>query len=182
MSNLRLHLEYHVKQAGIAGAIGALVLAFVPGYYWTVIRPLQAEADSLTVRYESARILKASGQRAVDALETREARIRAFHGFFPIREEVPGWMSKIYAAADAEKLPLTRGEYRRVASADGESPVPLRISLPVKGKYDQIRRFLTAALADVPMLALEEVLFQRQNATDVEVEAEIRLILYVAEP
>lgn len=181
MSNLRLQLEYHVKQAGVVGAIGALLLAFVPGYYWSVIRPLQAEADSLAVQYESVRTLKASGQRTAEAPETREARIRAFHGFFPTREEVPGWMSKIYAAADAEKLPLSRGEYRRVASAEGESPVPLRISLPIKGKYDQVRRFLTTALADVPMLALEEVLFQRQNATDAEVDAEVHFILFVAE-
>ena len=51
--------------------------------------------------------------------------------------------------------------------------------LPVKGEYRQIRRFLAALPAEIPIIALEDVQFSRQNVGDSTVEARIRMALYL---
>lgn len=180
MSALHLRLDHFARRAGVAGAIGAMLIAVVTGYYWSVVRPLQLEAEHLAIAQTASKGIQNAGDAQARQVASREERIRAFHGFFPRRNEVPGWIAKIYAAADAEKLTLAHGEYRRAAIKD-EAPSQLRITLPLKGSYAQIRRFLTRALAEVPILALDEVSFQRQAAGDVQIEALVRFTLFVRE-
>lgn len=179
MTGATLRLDRISRRLGIAGAIGAMALAFAPGYYWTTVRPLMLEAETLAAKQAAAAQRHSPEAVASDPATSREEKLRAFHGFFPPQKAAPGWISKIFEAADTEKLTLERGDYRRTTVQAGESPAPLRIVLPVKGSYAQIRRFVTAALAEVPTLALEEIAFQRQSARDPRIEAEVRFVLYL---
>lgn len=174
MSPLRATLEYHVRRAGIAGAVGLFILTLLPGFYWMTIKPMHEETARLATRIEAA------GKRPQDADAaplSRNERIRAFVEFFPARRDVPNWIHQIHKVADKEGIVLERGDYRR-PTGDGPLPIPVKITLPVKGTYAQIRRFITAALAEVPTLALDEVSFQRQSARDPRIEAQIRFSLY----
>lgn len=180
MSGLRYRLHYLARRTGVLGAAGAMLIAFVPGYYWSVVRPLQ-----LDVAFVTAELAVAKERGIVDGTRTtkmtsREDRIRAFHRFFPMRKEVPGWIAKIYAAADAERLLLPRGEYRW-APIKGDAPPELRITLPLRGNYAQIRRFIARVLSEVPVLSLDAVSFQRQAAGDAQLEAQASFTLFVRE-
>jgi Tfp pilus assembly protein PilO len=177
MSPLRANLEYHARRAGIAGAVGVFVLTLLPGFYWMTLKPMHEEATRLAARVEAAS--KISPQ-ADDAPRSRNERIRAFVEFFPARKDVPYWIGQIHAVAEKENLTLERGDYRR-PTGDGPLPTPVRITLPVKGSYAQIRRFITATLAEVPTLALDEISFQRQGARDTKIEAQIRFTLYAGD-
>ena len=53
------------------------------------------------------------------------------------------------------------------------------MTLPLKGEYPQIRRFLAALPAELPIVALENVQFERQKVADPNVEARIRLVLFL---
>jgi len=57
--------------------------------------------------------------------------------------------------------------------------VRFQITLPVKGEYLKIRKFLAALPTVLPIVALENVQFQRQKIADPVVEAKIRLVLYL---
>ncbi|WP_310451864.1 hypothetical protein [Sulfuritalea sp.] len=177
MSPLRATLEYHACRAGIAGAAGLFILTLLPGFYWMTIKPVHEEAARLAARIETA---GNRSQDSGDAPRSRNERIRAFVEFFPERKHVPHWIQQIHTVADKEGIVLERGDYRR-PTGDGPLPVPVKITLPVKGSYAQIRRFITAALADVPTLALDEVSFQRQSARDPKIEAQIRFTLYAGD-
>jgi hypothetical protein len=53
-----------------------------------------------------------------------------------------------------------------------------RVDLPVEGHYLQIRKFLSVMAAEMPMMALENVQFERKDIATAAVQARIRLILY----
>jgi len=57
--------------------------------------------------------------------------------------------------------------------------VRYQMTLPVKGEYPQIRKFLTDLPGALPAVALENVQFERQKIADPNVEAKIRLVLYM---
>ena len=177
MNPLRAKLEFLTRRAGVAGAIGLFILTLLPGVYWMSIRPVYEEIVLTEARIESAGN-KAPG--AEEAPRSRNERIRAFVEFFPERKGVPYWIQQIHAVADQEHIILERGDYRR-PTTEGPLPTPLKITLPVKGSYTQIRRFVTATLAEVPTLALDEISFQRQSARDSKIEAQIRFTLYTGD-
>lgn len=177
MSPLRANLEYHARRAGIAGALGLFVLTLLPGLYWMTIKPLHDETARLAARIEN---LSRTVSEPENLPRSRNDRIRDFVEFFPERKHVPQWIHMIHAAADKHGLVLERGDYRR-ATAEGPTPTPVRITLPVKGSYTQIRAFITTALAEVPTLALDEIAFQRQSARDAKIEAQLRFTLYVGD-
>ena len=52
----------------------------------------------------------------------------------------------------------------------------------MKGTYAQIRRFLAAALNDIPVASLDRVAFERKRAADLQVEASIRFTLFIDQP
>jgi hypothetical protein len=51
----------------------------------------------------------------------------------------------------------------------------------VRGEYRQIRHFLTATGAALPIVSLEQVQFERQKVGDPLIDARIRLVLYLGQ-
>ena len=71
----------------------------------------------------------------------------------------------MFAAARASSL-LSRGEYAVVTDRQ-TGLVLLRMTLPVRGGYTQIREFVAASsLRAVPALALDELTFERPNISE----------------
>ncbi|NNU42339.1 hypothetical protein [Ramlibacter montanisoli] len=84
----------------------------------------------------------------------------------------------MFAAARDSGLQLSRGEYAVVTDRQ-TGLVQYRITLPVRGAYTQVRAFVAAALKAVPALALDELTFERRSISETQVEARIRLTLYL---
>jgi hypothetical protein len=53
------------------------------------------------------------------------------------------------------------------------------MSLPLSGEYPKIRRFLSDLRAEIPIVSLEEVEFERQKVGDQKVEAKVRLVIFL---
>lgn len=104
----------------------------------------------------------------------------AFYRFFPKLNTVSDWIAKLYDAAVQQNLILDTGEYQLVPARDGQL-IRYDITLPVKGSYLQIRKFVAQALEDVPSLALGGITFNRQKIDDAFVDAQIRFTLYLGE-
>jgi hypothetical protein len=49
----------------------------------------------------------------------------------------------------------------------------------VRGGYAQIREFVAASLKAVPALALDELAFERPKISETQVQARVRLTLYL---
>jgi hypothetical protein len=59
--------------------------------------------------------------------------------------------------------------------------VRFKITLPVQGKYKQIRRYLSSLGSEIPNMALENVQFERKDVLDTNVQVKIKLLLYMVQ-
>ena len=54
--------------------------------------------------------------------------------------------------------------------------------MPLAGSYTQMREFLKRALAEIPVLSLDQISLKRENRRDGTVQAELRLTLHMVKP
>lgn len=107
----------------------------------------------------------------------QDAKIAAFYRYFDRREAAEDWLARLYGMATAAGLELRAGEYRL---AEGRQRLErYQLALPVTGSYPQVRGFLEAALAEIPVLSVDQVSF-RKASTDARVEADLVLTLHLA--
>lgn len=160
---------------------GAWMLAFAlfacSIYYALQVRPLEVEVEGVRQQALALSRLPDSGTSDSDDPATRLA---AFHAAFPHAGDLPDAMQTLYDNAQAEGLVLERGEYRMVQER-GERYMRYEVSLPVKGTYPQLRRFLAKAVAALPTLAVDEVQFSRAQIADALVDCRLSLSLYLLE-
>ncbi len=164
------------RRLGWPGVVGVGLLAFCAAFYVSTLEPGRARLAEL--RTEAAR---QGRQRPPTVSEdpgyAREA-LGAFYAFFPPSNQLSEQIGLIYRAAERQALPLERGEYRAVKDSAGQL-TRYQISLPLKGSYAQVRKFVAAVLVDVPALSLDSIQFERQRAGDAAVEARVKLVLYL---
>lgn len=80
--------------------------------------------------------------------------------------------------AQAHDLELPRGQYS-VAPVTGATLARWQLVLPVEGPYPALHAFLAAALERMPNLALDELKLKRERIDATELQAELRLSLFV---
>ena len=176
LANLDYSLRAALYRLGRVGGFGLALLGGAAIFYLSAVRPAQEDLTAL--------------QRRLDRLEHRDSTDRAgrpsgaisrmdeFMDFFPPLDSAPRWLKMVYSIAEREKLELLQGTYRL-----SEDPSLMlshyRISLPVRGAYPQIRRFIARVLDEVPFASLEGVTFQRENVSDGAVEANVTLTLHL---
>lgn len=161
-----------VALAGLALCAGALAIELA------VTAPLQADAA------QGQREAAAVGKLAADTARRpggdlpAGAGLDTFYPFFPSRQSAPDVIEKIHAAAASQGLELAQGDYR-LGPEKNEKLVPYQIHLPVKGSYAQVRQFVLRVLDQVPAAALDELVLTRDAIGSGQVQAKIRLTLYL---
>ena len=166
-----------VQSLGWPGVVGLGLLAFVGGFYFSTLRPEQMRLEDL--RQEVAKTGE-RGTRSDHDLKTPIDKLTAFYGFFPPSNHLPDLLEKIYGVAEKQGLTLEQGEYRAVRDNLGRL-THYQIILPVKGSYPQVRKFVAAALANVPTVSLDSIQFERQKVGDTVVDAKVKLVLYLGQ-
>ena len=180
MSIDRLTLIESVQRLGLPGAVGAALVVLAAGYALFGLVPGLEERDLAAERAQRAEARLARVQSGAEALPEPPGRQLAnFHQALPAQLEATAAIDRIYAAALAEGLTLARGEYALQIDPETQH-ARYQILLPVRGSSPQMRRFLGAALAAVPAVALEDVEFQRKEISEPELEARVRMTLYLA--
>jgi Tfp pilus assembly protein PilO len=178
----RLILSEAIQAIGLPGVAGIALLLFSLSFAFSSLLPSWRELERHRTVAASARERLPEGAAPASIREASPAaELRAFYEIFPARSDAPALLSQVYAAAEDRKLLLSRGEYGR--STDPQTGLArYRIVLPVRGSYSQVREFVAATLQAVPVLALDEVSFERPKISEGEVEARIRLTLYLKGP
>lgn len=158
-------------------AIGLLAMSLP--FYFSAILPEQARLDA--ARHSADRQheqLVQAGMSPQGPALSPEDQLAEFYSRFPVEGCSPQWLEKLVALAASRGLTLNDGEYKAMHDKVGRL-VLYQMTLPVKGEYPQIRKFLTDLPGALPAVALENVQFERQKIADPNVEAKIRLVLYM---
>ena len=162
-----------LRSLGAAGVLGIGVLLFCAPFYFSTVRPIERELQ--TQRAAAERVRTRNSYKPVSGA-ARAEELRRFYALFPRLDQLPGQVERIYGIARDAKLELLQAEYRLERRGDGL--VPYRITLPLRGSYPQVRDFVGATLQSVPNASIDALRFERKNAGDVQLDAQVRLTVY----
>ena len=167
------------RRLGWPGVLAIGILAICTASYFYMILPAQAKLD---MARHSATMQREHFALASRSLKGRnagpEAQLAEYYKKFPAEGLSPQWLEKLVALAATCGLSLNDGEYELMRDKAGRL-VRYQMTLPVRGEYPQIRKFLTDLPGAIPVIALENVQFERQKVADSNVEAKIKLVLYL---
>jgi hypothetical protein len=161
-----------LEALGAAGIAGVGVLVFCVPFYFGTLVPAEREVakrGALAAQRGRPSALPVSAPEGAAELER-------FYRRFPTFDGLQGELEAVYAHARASKLQLAQGEYRL---EKGAGLAAYRVTLPVRGSYAQLRQFIGRVLKDMPTASLDAVRFERRKAGDTQVEAQVRLTIYL---
>lgn len=165
---------------GWPGIVAIGILVICPTFYVSTIRPLQ-ERLSVSQRLESSlREQALKGFETQKNVTTPAEELEIFYKYFPSEKNSPHLLGKLVDVAEKNGLSLNHGEYAVTRDKVGQL-IRFRITLPVQGKYKQVRKFLGSLNTEIPNMALENVQFERKDIQDADVQVKIRLLLYMVQ-
>jgi hypothetical protein len=161
-----------LEALGAPGVIGVGVLVFCLPFYLASVAPAEREVAKRSAA--AAKTTRLAGQPV--SAPDGAADLERFYRRFPTLDALQSELEAIYAHARASKLQLAQGEYRL---EKGAGLAAYRITLPVRGSYAQVRQFVGHVLRDMPTASLDAVRFDRRKAGDAQLEAQVRLTIYL---
>ena len=176
---VRLNSRRWLRRMGRLGVLALGISAILPAFYLSAIRPMQARLDAArnSVEMLKEQLAQAGNSPHGTNLST-EDQLSVFYQNFPGEGNSSHWLGKLVALAANRGLSLNDGEYKATRDKVGKL-LRYQMTFPVTGPYPQIRKFLTDLPDTLPVVALENVQFERQKITDPNVAAKIKLVLYL---
>jgi len=164
---------------GWPGAAGAGLLAACAAFYLSAIGPAQTRESAARASAVSIRERVKLAAHGLGGSELTPAeQLDEFYRIFPNDKNLLPWLKKVFDLAEAQGINLDQGEYKLVRDKVGKLS-RFEIILPVRGGYPQIRNYLNRLHAEIPIVSMEHLQFERQKVNDPQVEAKIRLALYL---
>ena len=164
---------------GWPGVLGAGLMAMCLALYLSAIQPAQMR---LNEAHESAISIQERVKLAANGLNHSELtpaeQLTEFYRIFPNEKKLLPWLEKVFALAQTHGISLDQGEYKVTRDRVGKL-VRFQMTLPVRSSYPQIRKYLNSLRAEIPIISMEHLQFERQKVNDSEVEAKIKLALYL---
>lgn len=177
MQHLLWHLRSSRRYLTWPALLACLLLLASGAVYVQRVQPGAAEIAAISEEID--RLRRAGDAPVADekALSPAE-QLDAFYAFFPANDTQSDVLDRIFAAAAKENLALPQGEYHWSKEGMG-SLNRYGITLPLKGPYPGLRRFMAQVLKENPALSLDAVSFGRQTVSDIGVDAQMHFTLYL---
>ena len=156
------------------GALGVAALALIAAlaaFHALVLQPLEAKKAGLEERLARQR----PGAEAAVALPAD--KVSAVYEYLQKDEETTDWLAKLYGIGPATGVQLKSANYR-THQTEGRI-VRYEMVIPIAGSYPQIRDFLQRALADIPVMSVDQLALKRETRNDGAIQAELRLTLHM---
>jgi hypothetical protein len=165
------HLYRLRDELGTTGLAALLLFAAAGVFFTVVLQPLKDKSAVLESRALSV------GDRAPQAGNASE-KVGAVYEYLNKPESTTDWLAKLYAIGAATGVELQSASYKTQATP-GTRLERYEIVVPLTGSYTQMRDFLKRALAEIPVLSLDQISLKRENRREGTVQAELRLTLHL---
>ena len=122
---------------------------------------------------------RAAGQREpVAAPEaTSEANYGTFRAALAAENEVLPGIEAILDAAESHHLMIARADYLRARDAQAQA-ASLQMTIPVRGRYTDVRNWMEEILARHAYVAVNELGFKREDIGLDQIEARVRMTIW----
>ncbi|WP_093560017.1 hypothetical protein [Pseudoduganella namucuonensis] len=178
LAPLLLRARLAAVRVGPAACLAAvLCLVGAAGLAW--LAPQRAKLQAERQRLEQQRQRPAAPGTLVSAPPpSANENMAGFYAALGERRHAEQHVKVLFGLAAKAGLSLRQGEYK--FGYDKASRVSTyQIVLPVKGGYNAIWQFSLEALRALPFASLDDIAFRRENINDAQVEARVRLTLYL---
>ena len=164
------------RELGWSGMTGLAALIFAAGYYFLNYLPL---ANEVTLQRQALNVASVLLERTghEEDVGTPVRQLDAFYSRLKQHDDVPEVVRALHRSARAAGLRFVRGDYRPQRDASGKL-LRYQVTLPVRGSYPKVRRFLAQAMRDEPALALDGVAFQTDKSGG-GLETRVQFTLFV---
>lgn len=182
MAPILMRLRWYARRGlaglGWQGVVGclAIVLALLGRALWLPAQ--RAEIDEFNRQIQAA---AQTQQRLATPQPTQPVPLTTFYRFFPPVDTIPDWIDKLSELAGKHKLALAKAQYQ----LEPMPPLRLRqyrITLPLTGRYLDIRQFLQDLLQTMPHAVLDDASFERKDLSQGNVTANIQFRMVFGEP
>lgn len=173
---MKSRLAWIVAQRGpqLLLALALLLLGASAALHGVVLPSLAQQAEAASAAAERRVVRRSEDPAAAAARELKDFYRHVDAG------SLPDQLAQLHGVARATGIVMRQGEYRLLREGDARLR-RYQVMLPVRGSYRGVRQFVTASLRTLPNAALEQVSFQRPRIEDGEVEAQLRLTIYLPE-
>ncbi len=158
-------------QLGGLGLAALLLIAATAAFDVLWVKPLQSRNAQL------AEQLSRDGSRAAAGAAGAGARVDRVYAYLRSDAETTDWLAKLHGIGAATGVQLQSASYRSEKTAG--RIVRVEVALPVSGSYPQIREFLQRALADIPVLSIDQLRLKRETRDDAALQGELRITLHM---
>lgn len=167
-----------LRRWGLPGGVGAMLAAAAAALLLIVLPNQAAElrADESAWREARARAatLRGKAQGPVDPVEA----LRRFQSAFPAAQDRHRRVTNLLALSAGMGLQSRRSDLRsQPEPALGLTRV--RLSMPLTGSYEDLRRFVDQALRDDPALSLDLLRLERSDTQAMALRAELQWSLWM---
>jgi hypothetical protein len=182
LDRLMLQLRWQANRLGAAGKTGLGLMVVSMIYFFSALLPQESDLQKLKERAETLRMQEQAQQNPGETdggkkLSADQA-LQVFYDFFPRIDSSPFWIRELVQLAKKHGVELNSSEYRLVNENDARL-ARYEMILPVKGRYPQIRAFMSAALEAVPAMAISAIAMKRENITSDRLEVRLEINLYL---
>jgi hypothetical protein len=157
-----------LRQIGPLGIAALVLLTAAVAFSNFVVNPLELRNEAIKE--------KAGRQgRGAPALQPGADKVTAVYGFLQRNEQATDWLAMLHGIGAATGVQIKSANYRETPT-EGRI-VRTEIVLPVSGSYGQIRDFLKRALAEIPVMSVDQLTLKRSEGG--AIQAEMRLTLHM---
>ena len=167
-----------VIELGWLGIVAIGIFVMCVTFYFSALQPSEERLQMLRANVAQLENPGTTPAEIGDKKHIQEEQLAVFYRSFPKRSSVPTSLEKIYTAAASERLSLDQADYK-VSRASASKMTRYQLTLPIKGQYSDIHKFLVRVLREVPNASLEKVLFERKKIGDPSVDATVILVLHL---
>ena len=172
MNTLRWHLHQWARRLGATGLVGLGLLAAALLLQLVQVESVQREAAAQHEKLAALRLAAAARDTAPAPAPLNPLAM------LPPTGEASQRIGELEQLAHAYGLELPRGQYS-VTPLAGTTLARWQLVLPFEAPYPALHAFLAAALERQPNLTLDELKLKRDRIESAELQAELRLSLFV---
>lgn len=182
MNAATLPLRARLLLARIHPLVALVIVLLVAGA--AVQIALLAARVTLDAQYDAARLAARTPLPArpapVAPPPSSDQNLAQFQATLGDPRGVERQLKQVFALAARHGLTLRQGEYRATVDRNAKL-VAYQVNLPLRGSYGAIWQFAMDVLRAIPHASLDDVALRRDTIGDADVEARLRLTLYLAE-
>ena len=173
---LRLRLAVMARGPVVCVSLLLLLAAGATLAWLLPQRALQAGRHQVAMRLA----LMPPAAAAKSAPVTSNENLTAFYAALGEKRYAEQQVKTLFGLAAKANLSLSQGEYKSAYDRNARLH-SYQVTLPVKGSYRDVWQFGMLSLRAIPFASLDEMSFKRETIGDSQVEARMRLTLYLAE-